>query len=203
MNQAQGAGGSCPPDLRGLAPADVFLRPPRFLLAKSLVTGYMLSRGPDGDGACPGDHLGIGGTHGGQGKLLFFNGNRSSEALEGCTTIPLRTWNHVVLVRDGRRVTVYLNGRLTPEIASEADVTRPADARQVFVGGRCDDFANWEGRVTEVDDLNVEAHLELGMAYRDLSQVPAARRHLQRVIDLAPGTDASARAQAALARLQG
>lgn len=57
-------------------------------------------------------------------------------------------------------------------------------------------------KVTEVDELNVEAHLELGMAYRDLSQAPAARRHLQKVVDLAPGTDASARAQAALARLQ-
>ncbi len=57
-------------------------------------------------------------------------------------------------------------------------------------------------KVTDVDDLNVEAHLELGMAYRDISQVPAARRHLQKVIDLAPGTDASARAQAALSRLQ-
>ncbi len=57
-------------------------------------------------------------------------------------------------------------------------------------------------KVTEADDLNVEAHLELGMAYRDLSQAPAARRHLQKVVDLAPGTDVSARAQAALARLQ-
>jgi len=58
-------------------------------------------------------------------------------------------------------------------------------------------------KVTEVDENNIEAHLELGMAYRDLSQVTAARRHLQKVVDLAPGTDASARAQAALARLQG
>ncbi len=58
-------------------------------------------------------------------------------------------------------------------------------------------------KVTEVDELNVEAHLELGLAYRDLSQKPAAQRHLQTVIDIAPGTDASARAQAALARLQG
>jgi tetratricopeptide (TPR) repeat protein len=57
-------------------------------------------------------------------------------------------------------------------------------------------------KVTEIDEQNVEAHLELGLAYRDLSQAPAARRHLQTVIDLSPGTDASARAQAALARLQ-
>ena len=57
-------------------------------------------------------------------------------------------------------------------------------------------------KVTDVDEQNIEAHLELGLAYRDLSQDATARRHLQMVIDLAPGTEASARAQAALARLQ-
>jgi len=58
-------------------------------------------------------------------------------------------------------------------------------------------------KIIEVDEQHVGAHLELGIAYRDLSQSPAARRHLQRVIDLAPGTDASDRAQVALARLGG
>lgn len=58
-------------------------------------------------------------------------------------------------------------------------------------------------KVIEVDEQHVGAHLELGMAYRDLSQSPAARRHLQKVIDLAPGTEASARAQAAIAGLGG
>lgn len=58
-------------------------------------------------------------------------------------------------------------------------------------------------KIIEVDEQHVEAHLELGMAYRDLSQSPAARRHLQKVIDLAPGTEAGDRAQAALARLGG
>ncbi len=33
-------------------------------------------------------------------------------------------------------------------------------------------------KVFEVEEMNVQAHLELGMVYRDLSQVPAARRHL-------------------------
>jgi tetratricopeptide (TPR) repeat protein len=57
-------------------------------------------------------------------------------------------------------------------------------------------------KVVAADDMNVSAHLELGLAYRDLSQTPAARRHLQKVIDLAPGTTAAERAQAALSRLQ-
>jgi len=57
-------------------------------------------------------------------------------------------------------------------------------------------------KVIEADEMNVAAHLELGLAYRDLSQDPAARRHLQKVIDLAPGTAAADRAQVALSRLQ-
>lgn len=57
-------------------------------------------------------------------------------------------------------------------------------------------------KVVDADELNVEAHLELGIAYRDLSQAPAARRHLQKVIELAPGTEAGERAQVALSRLQ-
>jgi len=68
--------------------------------------------------------------------------------------------------------------------------------------GRMQEAISALRKVIEVDDQNVEAHLELGMAYRDLSQAPAARRHLQMVVDLAPGTEASERAQAALAKLQ-
>ena len=54
----------------------------------------------------------------------------------------------------------------------------------------------------DADELNVEAHLELGIAYRDLARAPAARRHLLKVIELAPGTEAGERAQTALSRMQ-
>lgn len=57
-------------------------------------------------------------------------------------------------------------------------------------------------KVVSADEMNVEAHLELGVAFADLSQAPAARRHLNKVIELAPGTAAAERAQAALSRLQ-
>ena len=69
--------------------------------------------------------------------------------------------------------------------------------------GRVQEAISALNKVINVEEQNVEAHLQLGFAYRDISQDPAARRHLQKVIELAPGTEASERAQAALARLQG
>ncbi|MGD8239785.1 MAG: hypothetical protein PVH68_14595, partial [Armatimonadota bacterium] len=137
------------------------------------VTGYMFSRGQAGDTSCPGDHLGIGGTHHGQGKLLFFNGNRPGEVLGGRTRIGLRTWHHVVLVREGERVTVYLDRSTTPEIAGEAAVTRPSDAFDVFVGGRCDGFANWEGRITEAAIYGRALSAEEAASHYAASGMPA------------------------------
>ncbi|NQT51380.1 LamG domain-containing protein [bacterium] len=113
------------------------------------VTGYLFSRGPNGDKSCPGDHLGIAGSYREPGKLFFFNGDTLRESVRGSTSIPLRTWNHVVLVRDGKRVCVTLNGNPTAEIASEATVTRPQGVQPVFVGGRCDRFATFEGRICD------------------------------------------------------
>ncbi len=116
------------------------------------VTGYFFSRGINGDATAAGDHLGIGGT--GQegkaaGKLIFFNGNQANQLLVGKTNLKMSSWNHVVLVREGRQITVYLNGRATPEISGEAKFTCPADA-EIFVGGRNDQFALFEGKVDEV-----------------------------------------------------
>jgi Concanavalin A-like lectin/glucanases superfamily len=114
-----------------------------------LVTAYLVSRGPEGDPGCPGDHLGIGGTHDAQGKLLFYNGDGAQETLRGTTDIGLRTWHHLVLVRDGKTVRVYLDGNRKPEVAGEVGVTRPDSAPDLFVGGRSDNFANLEGKVAE------------------------------------------------------
>ena len=117
------------------------------------VTGYLISFGPDGVQTCPGDHLGISGTDQGTdtaGRLFFFNGNQRYESLSGGPVIAPRTWNHVRLVRRGEQVAVHLNGDAQPIFSGTVPVTRPGDSRDVFVGGRSDNFANFEGRMAEV-----------------------------------------------------
>jgi hypothetical protein len=116
------------------------------------VTGYMFSHGNDGEKQANGDHLGIGGTAGHTGKLIFFNGNAKNQTLGGKTELKLKEWYHVALVRDGEKVAVYLNGK--EEIAGTAAVTVPAKCRQIFFGGRCDKFAGLEGRMDEAAIYN-------------------------------------------------
>lgn len=109
------------------------------------VTGYFFSHGTNGDREA-GDHLGIGGTHAHGGKLILFNGNERDELLAGKSVIPLRTWSHVVFVRDGEQATLYLNGKL--EVAGKLPATH-ANSPTAFLGGRSDHFAPFEGRLDE------------------------------------------------------
>ncbi|MCZ7638643.1 MAG: LamG domain-containing protein [Verrucomicrobia bacterium] len=112
------------------------------------VTGYLFSRGPDAAQGAPGDHLGIGGTHMDHlGRLLFYNGNALGQVLVGRTIVRPGTWNHVVLVREGQKVQVYLNGQL--DFAGEVDVSPAAASEELFLGGRNDNFANFSGRIDE------------------------------------------------------
>jgi len=112
------------------------------------VTGYLISRGPAGERGAPGDSLGIGGTFGQQGKLVFYNGDTLKQAVFGKTPIGLRTWNHVVLVRAGSKFTIALNGAV--EVEGDIAAGCPPDCRDLFVGGRNDGFAPLEGKMCEV-----------------------------------------------------
>jgi len=116
------------------------------------VTGYLFSLGPDGQKGCPGDHMGIAGTAAGKdaGRLFFFNGNEKNESLSGGPVIEPKTWNHVRLERRGEEIAVYLNESAEPIISGKVSITRPAGCQDVFLGGRSDDFANFEGRMAEV-----------------------------------------------------
>jgi len=114
--------------------------------------GWMLSRGR-GHGLGPqGDHLGIGGTATAPGKLIFQHGDTKggTQPLAGRTEIARWTWNHVVFVRDGQAVRVFLNGEPQPEIEAQAPADFPAGFDQWFFGGRCDNDSNWEGRLDEI-----------------------------------------------------
>ena len=117
------------------------------------VTGYLFSRGPDGDKDCPGDHLGIGGTHAdaAPGCLFVYNGNKEKGLISGKTKLALKQWHHVVLNRTGKRLQVFLDGK--PEIEGELDITHtPKD--QWFIGGRSDNLFNFEGKIDEVAFYN-------------------------------------------------
>ena len=118
------------------------------------VTAYLFSRGEDGAEGAPGDHLGIGGTHSNAGQLILFNGNTRNELLAGRRVIPPLTWNHVVLVREGRRMSVYLNGEREPEIAGELESGHPPGVDQIFFGGRNDNFANLRGKLSDIAVFN-------------------------------------------------
>ncbi len=121
-----------------------------------LVSGYIFSIGKQDGQTAAGDHLGIGGTLNNSltaGKLIFFNGNKD-QMLAGYSSIPLKTWNHVALLRDGKKVTVYLNGNSTPEFSGEVDMNIQNSGEQIFLGSRMDGFGALDGKIAEVAFYN-------------------------------------------------
>jgi hypothetical protein len=97
-------------------------------------TGYLFGRGMT-------ETLGIGGKSAWTGRLVLGNGGA------GSTVIPHKTWNHVVLVNRGGMAAVYLNGSATPEVSGELPLAEPPE---IFIGGRPDGHANFEGKLDEV-----------------------------------------------------
>lgn len=114
------------------------------------VTGYIFSRGADGDSRAIGEHLGIGGTVNDtrDGCLFFYTGNGVGEVVNGSTRLAYRDWHHVVVVRQDESLRVYLDGK--PEIEADVIWTLPETERSFFFGGRCDNFANFEGKLDEI-----------------------------------------------------
>ena len=121
-------------------------------VAGRAVSGWFFSRGPDHGLAPQGDHLGIGGKAAHTGKLVFFTGSDATTGVAGRTDIPRWTWQHVVLVRDGAAVRVYLDGQL--EIETRTTAPRPPAADPFYFGGRSDNDSNWEGRLDEIAFFN-------------------------------------------------
>ena len=111
------------------------------------VTGYLFSRGADGDEEAAGEHLGIGGTHSHGGRLIVYNGNERKDLLAGERDLGIKKWHHVAIVREGGNITVYLDGQ--EEIRSKLPATH-GGSKSIFFGGRNDNFSNLEGRMDEI-----------------------------------------------------
>lgn len=112
-------------------------------------SGWLFSRGHDQTLSVAGDHLGVGGTSGDTGKLIFFSGSDPSKVVAGKTETPRWQWQHVALVRDGLVVRAYLNGAL--EVETKTPPVDPIEYQgECFFGGRSDNDSNWEGRIDEV-----------------------------------------------------
>lgn len=113
------------------------------------VTGYLFSRGPAGPEGTGADSLGISGAAGDPGRLFLFNGNALNQSLGGKTILAPETWNHLVLVREGAKAKLYLNGASVPEFEGELQAGHPPGHRGIFLGGRNDNFANFSGKLAE------------------------------------------------------
>lgn len=111
-------------------------------------TGWLFSNDRDTLVSSAGTHLGLGGTGTQPGRLILQSG--SIQPTIGKTELKRWTWNHVTLVRNGRNLQVYLNGKPTPEIDVTLDSTHQTVMPDFFFGGRCDNNSNWEGRLDEI-----------------------------------------------------
>ncbi len=93
--------------------------------------------------------LGISGTNANlaPGRLYFSSGRTIGVSR---TKIAPKTWHHIAPVRKGRRVAIYLDGDPVPEIPGETAVEAAFRPESIFVGGRKDRAASFEGKIDEV-----------------------------------------------------
>ena len=98
------------------------------------------------------------------GKLRFSTTRRTNNsnvnttvAWGGNTEIASRTWHHVVLVRKGRSVAAYVDGKPNSEFvidgqtsANESRIEPKSPKPTLFVGGRGDANSRFEGKIDEV-----------------------------------------------------
>lgn len=109
------------------------------------ISGYFFCRGIAGDGDSLSENLGIGGATN-PGHLFYSKGNNLTPLFSGKNVVSLQEWHHVALVRIGKKVTVYLDGK--KEIEGDAG---PSTRNSTFsIGSRLDGLFSWEGKIDEV-----------------------------------------------------
>ena len=113
-------------------------------------TGWLLSNDYPHAISQNGEHLGISGSGSDTtpGRLMLQQGK--SKPVLGKTEIPRWKWNHLLLVKDGKRLRVYLNENPEPEIDIAIEPSGNREVATFFIGGRSDNQSNFEGRIDEV-----------------------------------------------------
>ena len=111
------------------------------------IAGWLYSRGHDFSRGAGGEHIGLGRVATHPGRLVFHDG---FDTVAGPSTIERWTWNHLLYVREGEQVRIYLNGEASPEIETEITASDRTNASQLFFGGHCSGDSSWEGRLDEI-----------------------------------------------------
>jgi Concanavalin A-like lectin/glucanases superfamily len=114
------------------------------------VTGILAALSRERAGKPRGANFGIGGTRIAPSCLFFTAGATDDRIHSGKTEIAPKTWHHVGLVRNGRRVTIYLDGRPKPEIDVDVAVEPGRRPGWLSIGGPADDGSAFEGKIDEV-----------------------------------------------------
>jgi hypothetical protein len=114
------------------------------------IGGILFSFGSEDTGRTSGDRIGIGGSGALARRLFYSRLSDAGKVSGGKTEIALRTWHHVALVRDARRVSLYLDGRTQPELSVDGEVHAMNRPTVLVIGGDSDGQANFEGKLDEV-----------------------------------------------------
>ncbi len=113
------------------------------------IAGWFYSRGWDRGLPAYSEHLGVVGAGPRAGQLVYLAGTeRGGKRYFGSGRLQRWRWHHVVLIRDGHKLRVYLDGKLDIEADDVPIVWAGLD--QWFIGGRSDAASNWEGRLDEI-----------------------------------------------------
>ncbi|MFM7129776.1 MAG: hypothetical protein ACKO0V_10510 [bacterium] len=117
------------------------------------VAGWIFARDYLNGPGQAGDQVGLGGKATVPGRLIYQHGpDAAGKKMQvGRTEVRRWTWNHLQVVKAGRKMAIYLNDAAEPEIDVELSDTGtgPQPDRFIF-GGRADSNNSWEGRLDEI-----------------------------------------------------